>query len=159
MTVAFFQKSQPTELLPAGTYFGTLTELKVEEQPDFNDPSQMTQRAKFVYTTTAINPVTGRPCLIFDWTGIRYGNPKATLTKRLDQMFPKLSPDQRAELQPEQCVGRKFEITLTQERTQKGDMKNVIAAIKPVRELPEPTSLSNDEDADLLDASDPFADQ
>lgn len=156
--MSFFEKSSGGELPPAGTYYAKLSELKIEAQPDFNNPEQTTPRAKWVWETTSLRE-DGKPILIFDWTGIRYGNPKAMLTKRLDTLFPKLTEDQRSELTPDKILGRKVQMELVREKNQKGDPKNSIAVIKPIKELPEPAYLAtDDEEDDDETGEDPFAD-
>jgi hypothetical protein len=159
--MGFFEKSSGGELPPAGTYYAKLAEVKIEQQADYNNPEQMTPRAKWVWETTSLRRSDGKPVLIFDWTGVRYGNPKAGLTKRLDSIFPKLTDDQRSELTPDQMIGRKVQIELIREKSQKGEPKNTIALIKPVKELPQPDYLpdESDDDEDGEEAkADPFAD-
>lgn len=151
--MGFFEKSERV-MLPAGTYYGTVISLSIESQPDYNDPNSMTQRAKWTYQMTAKNPETGEPYKYTDWTGLKYGNPKATLTGRLDQMFPKLKPDQKAELSPEEIIGKKFQIEIVHGPNEKGEIRDKIAFLKPYVKAgePEPTP------AEVI-ATDPFADE
>ena len=105
--MGFFEKSESGELPPIGHYWSSLKELKIEAQPSFDDPNLKTQRSKFVFETTTLDRKSGKPILIIIWTGTRYGNPKASLTKLLDMMLPKMTAEQRAEVTREQLLGRK----------------------------------------------------
>jgi hypothetical protein len=152
--MSFFEKSSGGELPPPGTYYAVLSALEVKLQDDYNDPTQKVQRVQWTWTTTSFRKTDSKPVLIFEWTGPRYGNPKANLTKRLDALYPKLTTEQRAELEPAQMVNITMaQIELVRERNDKGEPKNVIALMKPIRSLPESSWLPDEDEEDFEDSA------
>lgn len=152
--MSFFEKSSGGELPPPGTYYAVLSELKVEMQDDYNDPTQKVQRVRWTWTTTSFRQTDSKPVLIFEWTGPRYGNPKANLTKRLDALYPKLTLEQRAELEPSQMVNVLMaQIELVRERNDKGEPKNILALLKPIKALPESSWLPDEEEDEDYETS------
>lgn len=154
--MGFFGKSgQSGPCAPPGTYYAVLANVEIKPMASFDNPNEKVLRAVFTYQTNTPNPEGGEYELR-DMTGTNYGNDQAKLTQRLDTMFPKLSPAQRAELLPEHMIGKNFILEVTNKKKKdKDEMTAVIAFIKPFagKELPKPQPKEDEDET----GEDPFA--
>jgi len=154
--MGMFEKSSGGTVAPAGTYHATLKNLEIKLFPSFDDPSVQEQRAMFTYETAEKDEETGMPFELADFTGTKYGNERAKLTKRLDTMLPHLTPEQRSEVEPGELIGKKFLLEVARGKRQDGTPRANIEFIKPYAPKAKvPVAPTKEE----LDAVDPFADE
>jgi len=145
--------------VPAGEHEFTLTEVRANEYPTYNDPNRMGIRWRWVFRSTQINPENGEPWEFYHFTGNRYGAPNAGLTLLYDQIVPKLSDWDKEHLNTDDLIGRRYRGIIRHEKPERPDdaPKAKLAYIQPL----DSKSVSPPSDSpDLSEsADDPFADQ
>ncbi len=111
--------------------------ISVEEkmQPSFNDPKVDTPRWIWQFKAKATDPETGDRYEFRVYTGVTYGDSRATLTILLDQMVPDWTDDQKANVNTDELLQTYYKAKIRHEKPEKiGDPpKPKLAFIEPYK--------------------------
>jgi len=180
-TGAYSTATGDYELAEAGAYICRLKEVVTEDRPGYDDSTILQPQYKFVFETTQTAATDGRPFRFTRFTGVKYGNDSANLTKLLDQMLGKrLTEDEFRQLDLRHLMAREYRLVVDEHTTQAGKPVNKIVSVKALARMNEVTArqtvaearpqaaerqaspaprggTADDEAEDLSDLSDPFA--
>lgn len=99
----------------------SLREFNVYTQPGEPASEEKETKAVWSFRSDQKDPETGDKQWYSVVTRLKYGHPKAGLTKLLDAMFPHLSTADRKSLDTDDYINYKWEFTMRKQQDQKGD--------------------------------------
>lgn len=172
-----FETSAAPAPHPPGNAKLFLESVDVVEQPSFSDPNVMQKRVAWKFVSNQVNPETGERFRHTEWTGLKYGNPKAGLTKFANMIMPNLANlaylKRKGYAKPEDCfekefdsdlfIGKKFDASFVAGFKDNGDPKTTLAFITIADAAPVAVAAggvpSESVDPFADDQPDPFADE
>lgn len=140
-----FDTSAPPKPHPAGPAKLYLEKCELIEQPSFKDKNVMEVRCAWKFKSNIRDEETDARCTHVEWTGTRYGNPKAGLTIFANMLMPNLcNPaylQSKGYAKPEDCfvaefdsdnfVNKYFDAQFIAGVKDNGDFKTTLAFIAP----------------------------
>jgi len=121
-----------------GVYLCRLKEIIAEQRPSFENPDVMVDQFRFSFETIEEADENGAPYRFVKFTGVKYGNDKANLTKTLDSMLGRrLTPDEFNDLDLEDLTAKKWRVCVEQTTSGKGSAINKISWVKPQATKPQ----------------------
>lgn len=131
--------SPVTPLCPAGEHFLTLAAVEVKEVDNLRfqkDPTQPRRVNKWLwrFISDDIDPESdGQHYELPMWTFENYGHPRANLTKLLDMIVPRATPEQKAALNTDALIGRRYKAQVVHQLNEKKEMDAKPAFIVPLK--------------------------
>jgi hypothetical protein len=136
--------SPVTPLIPVGEHYLTFVGVEVKEVENLRaqkDPTQPKLVNKWLwrFLSDDIDPESDPPQQYeyAHWTFENYGHARANLTKLLDQIIPKATPEQKSNLDTDLLKGRRFKAQIVHEKTDKGNIVAKAAFFVPTTEPPQ----------------------
>jgi len=126
--------------IPDGEHFLTLASVEVREvdnlraQKDVTAPKRV-DKWLWRFVSDDVDPE--NPDVHYElavWTFENYGHPKANLTKLLDMLLPRATIEQKASLNTDRLVGRRYKAQIIHRLNTKNEMQAEAAFIVPLRE-------------------------
>jgi len=122
------QPSPKSPLIPAGEHYLTLVAVEVKEVDNLKflkgDHTAKPKVDKWLWRFVSDDVDPEQPDVHYEmpvWTFANYGHAKANLTKLLDQIVPKATPEQKANLNTDAILGRRFKAMVVHKQNDKGD--------------------------------------
>lgn len=122
------QPSPKTPLIPAGEHFLTLVAVEEKEVDNLRaakDPTAPKRVMKWLWRFISDDVDPENPDVHYEyaaWTFANYGHSKANLTKLLDMIVPKATAEQKASLNTDQILGRRYKAMIVHKTNEKNDL-------------------------------------
>lgn len=113
------QMTEKRNAIPAGDYILCLISVESKMQPSFEDPTQETERWIWQFKSNTKDPETGDRYEFRQYTGPRYGHPRAGLTLLLDQMLPDWSEIQKGSIDTDKILNTYYKARIRHEKAEK----------------------------------------
>lgn len=107
--------------IPSGDHLFCLISVEEVQQPDFNDATKEVTRWIWQFKSKQRDPETGELFEFRQYTGPKYGNPRAGLTILLDQMLPDWSDAQKGNIDTDKIINSFYKARIRHEKAEKPD--------------------------------------
>jgi hypothetical protein len=120
------------ERADTGEYNCTIKNIEQTELPSFNDQNIMEPKFRWIFETIKERTSEGEPFQFRKFTGVKYGNEKATLTLLINGVFERpFQPFEWPRVDLEKLIGQTVKVMVTLEMKESREFNGVTTVSRP----------------------------